>query len=140
MWRVGTKLGRTLYENDRVVGMVDTPEIAARIVNTMNAATPFTTAALPSAVPNRVTELVSAHSSVAFEITRRAESEAVHALRDAGHSCIEVRSHLSSSFQIGDGRPTALVITELVFPKNSFDLKVRTRVQLLDEDGGFVEP
>lgn len=36
-WRTGRKLGRTLYENDRVVGMVDTAEIAERIVRAMNA-------------------------------------------------------------------------------------------------------
>ncbi len=37
-WRVGRKLGRTLYINDVVVGMVDTPEQAARIVEAMNRA------------------------------------------------------------------------------------------------------
>lgn len=31
-WRVGTKLGRTLYRDEVLVGMVDTPEIAAEIV------------------------------------------------------------------------------------------------------------
>lgn len=35
-WRVGRKLGRTLYVDDQVVGMVDTPELAARIVAAMN--------------------------------------------------------------------------------------------------------
>ncbi len=35
-WRVGRKLGRTLYLNDEVVGMVDTSELAARIVDAMN--------------------------------------------------------------------------------------------------------
>jgi hypothetical protein len=35
-WRVGRRLGRTLYLDDECVGMVDTPEIAARIVETMN--------------------------------------------------------------------------------------------------------
>lgn len=35
-WRVGTKLGRTLYRDDVCVGMVDTPEIAATIVVAMN--------------------------------------------------------------------------------------------------------
>ena len=36
LWRVGNRLGRTLYLDDECVGMVDTPEIAARIVATMN--------------------------------------------------------------------------------------------------------
>lgn len=36
MWRVGRKLGRTLYVDDVCVGMVDTPELAARIVAAMN--------------------------------------------------------------------------------------------------------
>jgi hypothetical protein len=35
-WRVGRKLGRTLYRGDQVVGMVDTPELAADIVAAMN--------------------------------------------------------------------------------------------------------
>lgn len=35
-WRVGKKLGRTLYIGDTVVGMVDTPELAAQIVWAMN--------------------------------------------------------------------------------------------------------
>jgi hypothetical protein len=37
MWRVGRKLLRTLYRDDVVVGMVDTPEIAEEIVEAMNA-------------------------------------------------------------------------------------------------------
>lgn len=36
-WRVGRKLRRTLYVDDQVVGMVDTPDLAARIVAAMNA-------------------------------------------------------------------------------------------------------
>lgn len=35
-WRVGRKLGRTLYKDDVVVGMVDTPELASEIVGVMN--------------------------------------------------------------------------------------------------------
>ena len=35
-WRVGRKLGRTIYWDEQVVGMVDTPEIAGRIVAAMN--------------------------------------------------------------------------------------------------------
>lgn len=35
-WRVGTKLGRTLYRDEALVGMVDSPEIAAAIVEAMN--------------------------------------------------------------------------------------------------------
>jgi hypothetical protein len=35
-WRVGRKLGRTLYKDDQCVGMVDTPELAAEIVRAMN--------------------------------------------------------------------------------------------------------
>jgi hypothetical protein len=37
-WRVGTKLGRTLYnEHGDLVGMMDTPELAARVVEAVNA-------------------------------------------------------------------------------------------------------
>jgi uncharacterized protein (DUF433 family) len=36
-WRVGSKLGRTLYLDDVCVGMVDSPKIAERIVERMNA-------------------------------------------------------------------------------------------------------
>jgi len=35
-WRVGRKLGRTLYLDDQCVGMVDTSAIAAEIVTRMN--------------------------------------------------------------------------------------------------------
>lgn len=35
-WRVGRKLGRTLYVDDQCVGMVDDESIAADIVNAMN--------------------------------------------------------------------------------------------------------
>ena len=35
-WRVGRKLGRTLYKDDACVGMVDTPELAVEIVHSMN--------------------------------------------------------------------------------------------------------
>lgn len=35
-WRVGRKLGRTLYIDDQCVGMVDTPELAAAIVGSLN--------------------------------------------------------------------------------------------------------
>lgn len=36
-WRVGSKLGRTLYRDGICVGMVDSPEIAAEIVEAMDA-------------------------------------------------------------------------------------------------------
>jgi len=35
-WRVGRTVGRTLYVDDRIVGMVDTPEMATTIVAAMN--------------------------------------------------------------------------------------------------------
>ena len=38
IWRVGTKLGRTLYRDDRCVGMVDTPALAAEIVSALTRA------------------------------------------------------------------------------------------------------
>ncbi len=37
VWRRGRKVGRTLYREDVLVGVVDTPELAAAIVNAMNA-------------------------------------------------------------------------------------------------------
>lgn len=36
-WRVGRKLGRTLYIGDRFIGSVDTPELASQIVEAVNA-------------------------------------------------------------------------------------------------------
>jgi hypothetical protein len=39
-WRAGAKLGRTLYRNDRCVGMVDSPELAAEIVAALNGVAP----------------------------------------------------------------------------------------------------
>ena len=35
-WRVGRKLGRTLYRDDECIGMVDTRALAAQIVDAMN--------------------------------------------------------------------------------------------------------
>jgi hypothetical protein len=35
-WRVGRKLGRTLYLDGKIVGMMDTRELAAWIVKVMN--------------------------------------------------------------------------------------------------------
>ena len=35
-WRVGRKLGRTLYEDEKLVGMMDTPELAERVCEAMN--------------------------------------------------------------------------------------------------------
>lgn len=37
-WRVGTKLGRTLYRDGVCVGMLDTPELAREVVAALNAA------------------------------------------------------------------------------------------------------
>ena len=39
-WRVGRTIGRTLYIGDKCIGMVDTPELAAAIVEAMNAPSP----------------------------------------------------------------------------------------------------
>lgn len=36
-WRVGRKLGRTLYIGDRFIGSVDTRELASQIVEAVNA-------------------------------------------------------------------------------------------------------
>lgn len=36
LWRVGTKLGRTLYIGDELVGMMDEAGMAAKIVEAMN--------------------------------------------------------------------------------------------------------
>ena len=36
-WRVGRSTGRTLWRDEQLVGMVDSPEIAAEIVRAMNA-------------------------------------------------------------------------------------------------------
>jgi hypothetical protein len=36
LWRVGRSLGRTLYRDEALVGMVDTPELAREIVDAMN--------------------------------------------------------------------------------------------------------
>ena len=36
-WRAGRSIGRTLYIGDKCIGMVDTPELAAAIVEAMNA-------------------------------------------------------------------------------------------------------
>jgi len=35
-WRVGCKVGRTLYINDELVGLMDTPELARRVVSALS--------------------------------------------------------------------------------------------------------
>lgn len=35
-WRVGRSLGRTLYADDQLVGLMDSPELARQIVAVMN--------------------------------------------------------------------------------------------------------
>lgn len=35
-WRTGNRLGRTIYYNDECIGMVDTKELANRIVAALN--------------------------------------------------------------------------------------------------------
>lgn len=36
-WRVGTKVGRTIYDvNDVLIGVMDTPELATRVVEAVN--------------------------------------------------------------------------------------------------------
>jgi hypothetical protein len=36
-WRVGREVGRTLYLNETLVGLMDTPDLAAAVVAVMNA-------------------------------------------------------------------------------------------------------
>lgn len=38
LWRVGRRVGRTIYRDDVLVGMMDTAEDAALVVEGMNAA------------------------------------------------------------------------------------------------------
>ena len=35
-WRVGRKVGRTLYDGDTLIGVMDTPELAERVVEAVN--------------------------------------------------------------------------------------------------------
>ena len=37
VWRVGRKVGRTIYRHGQLVGLVDTAAMAAEIVEAMNA-------------------------------------------------------------------------------------------------------
>jgi hypothetical protein len=40
-WRVGRKVGRTIYDaNDQLIGVMDTPELAKRVVEAVNLAEP----------------------------------------------------------------------------------------------------
>lgn len=45
-WRVGRKVGRTVYDGDTLIGVMDTPALAARVVEAVNAS-----AAAPPAAP-----------------------------------------------------------------------------------------
>ena len=38
MWRVGRKVHRTIYLDDRLVGLLDTPELASQAVDALNSA------------------------------------------------------------------------------------------------------
>lgn len=49
-WRTGRKLGRTLYREDRCVGMVDNQEVADEIVAAMNENAPNDRAAIAEAI------------------------------------------------------------------------------------------
>jgi hypothetical protein len=52
-WRTGRKVGRTIYlqrgrepsDTDHLIGVMDTVELAERVVDSVNATTPATTAA-----------------------------------------------------------------------------------------------
>jgi len=35
-WKVGRKVGRTLYDGDELIGLMDTRELAARVVAAVN--------------------------------------------------------------------------------------------------------
>lgn len=35
-WRTGRKVGRTIYDDDKLVGIMDTPELAQAVVNALN--------------------------------------------------------------------------------------------------------
>lgn len=37
-WRVGRTVGRTIYVGDRLIGLMDTPELAQQVVEAVNAA------------------------------------------------------------------------------------------------------
>lgn len=64
-WRVGHSLGRTLYRDEVLVGMVDTAELAAEIVNAMNGAEPEKT--LTSAIQD--VERLTRHSGLKARVT-----------------------------------------------------------------------
>lgn len=61
-WRVGRKVGRTIYDaNDVLIGLVDTPELARFIVNSVNGGHQETdTVELPKRVYETVRELARA--------------------------------------------------------------------------------
>jgi hypothetical protein len=39
-WRVGRSVGRTVYQGDELIGVMDTPELAALVVAAVNAELP----------------------------------------------------------------------------------------------------
>lgn len=49
-WRVGTKLGRTLYRTEVLIGMIDTTEITTEIVKVMNGEAPNDRESIASAL------------------------------------------------------------------------------------------
>lgn len=60
-WRTGRTLGRTLYVDEHVVGMVDTPELAARIVTALNSAALVEECASSGSLHSRLARAIAAH-------------------------------------------------------------------------------
>lgn len=70
-WRVGSKVHRTLYRGDELVGLVDTPEIALEVIQALNA---------------RGRSLVQvAADSIEFEAQRYDDAFATERERDVAH-------------------------------------------------------
>lgn len=100
-WRVGNKLGRTLYRNDQIVGMVDSKELATEIVDALN-----------GAAPNDREALAKGLSREANRIFNKQERDYPSNVLDV--VAYWIRSGATENFTVhpGDGFPKGKHVTE----------------------------
>lgn len=103
-WRVGKKLGRTLYDGETLVGLMDTQELAASVVTAVNGAELpseiLDTAPVPPAkdAPESERKLYEAWRAAAGEAlkaqTRAENAERWKSLAEIAERTVETKEHL----------------------------------------------
>lgn len=119
-WRVGRKVGRTVYIGDELVGLMDTPELAETVVRAVNGLREFETQAqFGAATPiySCARQVLSDDPSnvVLFECTLLDEHEGPHL--DRGHSWVDAEPDEGDGvrdYRLPNGRWASAVIHEYV--------------------------